>query len=144
MIRLRRLALAFSTMLFAPSSSPAQVRTSADVRPGPPMLRVPTPGSLLLRPSPAGLSDTTPKRVIQPTYWLEGALIVGIPVSLLTTAFVWGMCNDPDSGGGHEPCWDDALLGAVIGFGTGASLGGLLGGLVPKPEPTRPDTLPAP
>ena len=70
--------------------------------------------------------------------------MLGTLTGLLATAFAAGMCNDPDSGGGHEPCWDDALLGAVIGFGTGASLGGLLGGLIPKPQRTTPDSLPAP
>jgi hypothetical protein len=69
------------------------------------------------------------------TYWLEGALIGGIPLALLGAALGGGLCSDPDNaGGGTEPCWDDALLGLMIGFGVGGSLGGLIGGLIKKPE----------
>lgn len=68
------------------------------------------------------------------TYWLEGALIGGIPLAILGAVLGGGMCSDPDSGGGTEPCWDDALLRLVIGFGVGGSLGGLIGGSIKKPE----------
>jgi hypothetical protein len=72
------------------------------------------------------------------TYWLEGALLAGIPLSLLGAALGGGFCNDADSpGGGNEPCWDDALLGFATGLGVGASLGGLIGGLIKKPEKTE-------
>ena len=143
-ILLRSLALALTVMLLTTDHSVAQVPGSVEIRPGPSLLRAPVAGSVLAAASLAGSSDTMPKRVIRPTYWLEGAIILGVPVSLLTTAFVWGMCVDPDSGGGHEPCWDDALLGAVIGFGTAGSLGALLGGLIPKPGPAARDSLSKP
>jgi hypothetical protein len=69
------------------------------------------------------------------TYWLEGALIGGIPLALLGAALGGGLCTDPDnSGGGTESCWDDALLGLATGLGVGGSLGGLIGGLIKKPE----------
>jgi hypothetical protein len=140
----RNLTLTLRVMLLTTGSSVAQVPGSAEIGPRPSLLRAAATGSLLASASLAGISDTTSKKVIRPTYWLEGALIVGIPVGLLTTAFAAGMCSDPDSGGGQEPCWDDALLGAVIGFGTGASLGGLLGGLIPKPQRSVADSLSPP
>ena len=132
---LRSLAFALTAMLLTTSKSVAQVTGSVEIRPGPSLLRAPATGRLLATASLAGSSDTTPKRVIRPTYWVEGGLILGIPTSLLTTALVWGLCSDSDSGGGDEPCWDDALLGTVIGFGVGGSLGALVGGLIPKPQP---------
>jgi hypothetical protein len=74
------------------------------------------------------LSDSTLPR----TYWLEGALIGGAVVALLGVSLAGSACSDPDSGGGQGPCWDNVLLGAVIGFGTGASFGGLIGGQFKK------------
>jgi hypothetical protein len=80
-------------------------------------------------PMEVGDSTTLPR-----TYWLEGALIVGIPFALLGVAFAgWG-CSNSDSGGCDGPCWDNELLGAVVGFGTGASLGGLIGGQFKKKD----------
>jgi hypothetical protein len=143
-ILLRSLAFALTVMLLTTGNSVAQVPGSVEIRPGRSLLRAPGAGSVFASASLAGSSDTTPKRVIRPTYWVEGGLILGIPTSLLTTALVWGLCSDSDSGGGHEPCWDDALLGTVIGFGVSGSLGALLGGLISKPERPASDTLSTP
>jgi hypothetical protein len=91
---------------------------------------------------PTELGDSTLPR----TYWLEGALIAGIPLALLGVAFAeWG-CSDSDSGGGSGdgPCWDNQLLGAVIGFGTGASLGALIGGQLKKKDRQRANQVTGP
>jgi F0F1-type ATP synthase membrane subunit c/vacuolar-type H+-ATPase subunit K len=90
------------------------------------------PGTTTVHPR-LELGDTAKK--YPRTYWLEGALLAGIPLGLLGAALGGGLCGDPDSpGGGSAPCWDDALLGLVSGVGVGASLGGLIGGLIKKPE----------
>ena len=73
------------------------------------------------------------------TYWLEGALIVGVPFALLGALFAGHGCSDPDSGAGEGPCWDNVLLGVVVGFGTGASLGGLIGGQFKKKARQKAD-----
>ena len=86
-------------------------------------------------PTPLGLrSEVSDSTKYPRTYWLEGALIGGIPLALLGVTLGAALCADPDSGGGTEPCWDDALLGLVTGFGVGGSLGGLIGGLIKKSE----------
>jgi hypothetical protein len=101
--------------------------------------------SLYVAPIPATprlqLGDTAKK--YPRTYWLEGALLTGIPLGILGAALGAGLCGDPDSpSGGQAPCWDDGLLGLVTGFGVGASLGGLIGGLIKKPEKAAAETIP--
>jgi hypothetical protein len=88
---------------------------------------------------PPELGDTA--RKYPRTYWLEGALLTGIPLGILGAALGAGLCGDPDSGG-QGPCWDDGLLGLATGLGVGASLGGLIGGLIKKPEKQEAETLP--
>jgi hypothetical protein len=78
-------------------------------------------------PLQVGDSTSIPK-----TYWLEGALVVGTVFAILAGTLAGGLCADPDSGGGHEPCWDDALLGGAVGFAAGGSLGALIGGQFKK------------
>jgi hypothetical protein len=80
-------------------------------------------------PPPIELADSTGER----TYWLEGALIGGTIVGVLLAAFAGAACSDTDSGAGTGPCWDNVLLGAVVGFGTGGSAGALIGGQFKKP-----------
>jgi hypothetical protein len=80
------------------------------------------------RIAPIELGDSTPPR----TYWLEGALIAGIPLALLGAGMAGWACSNKDSGGGQSPCWDNEVLGAVVGFGTGASFGALVGGQIKK------------
>jgi|GEM_PF-3182445 len=80
------------------------------------------------------LGDST--RRIPKTYWVEGALIGGTVAGLFLASLAGGLCSDSDSGG-NEPCWDNVLLGAVIGFGTGGSLGALIGGQFKKPSKDR-------
>jgi hypothetical protein len=72
--------------------------------------------------APIELGDSTRPR----TYWLEGALIAAVPLALLGAGMAGWACSDPG------PCWDDELLGAVAGFGTGASFGALVGGQIKK------------
>ena len=79
------------------------------------------------------------------TYWLEGALIGAIPLSLLAGTLAWGLCADPDNaGGGTEPCWDDGLLGFATGLGVGGSLGALIGGFIKKPKRKQEETIAEP
>ena len=127
-------------LLLSAGSSLAQ--TPGDgIRPGPSVLRVwataETPSANL------GLEPGDTTRSYPRTYWLEGALVGGGVVGLLGTILAAGFCADADSGGGDEPCWDNALLGAAVGVGTDASLGALLGGLIPKPQRQEADSLSA-
>jgi F0F1-type ATP synthase membrane subunit c/vacuolar-type H+-ATPase subunit K len=86
------------------------------------------------------LGDTA--RKYASTYWLEGALLAGIPLGILGAVFAEGMCGDPDSPSGDQgPCWDNALLGLGTGLGVGASLGGLIGGLIKKPGRKDQETI---
>jgi hypothetical protein len=80
------------------------------------------------RIAPIELGDSTHPR----TYWLEGALIAGVPLALLGAGMAGWACSDRDTGGGRGPCWDNELLGAIVGFGTGASFGALVGGKIKK------------
>ena len=77
------------------------------------------------------LGDTVHRR----TYWLEGALVGGALAGIGLAAFAGAACSDGNVGGGiaeSGPCWDNVLLGAFIGVGTGGTLGGLIGGLFSK------------
>jgi hypothetical protein len=73
-------------------------------------------------------------RKIKKTYWVEGALIGGATVGVLFAALAGGFCGDSDSNTAGGPCWDNVLLGALVGFGTGGSLGALIGGQFNKAE----------
>jgi hypothetical protein len=81
------------------------------------------------------LDDST--RRIPKTYWMEGALIGGTVAGIFLASLAGGLCSDADSGGGNEPCWDNLLLGAAIGFGIGGSLGALIGGQFKRPSKDR-------
>jgi hypothetical protein len=76
--------------------------------------------------APIELGDSTPPR----TYWLEGALVAGVPFALLGAGAAGWACSEGE--GGEGPCWDNELLGAVFGFGIGASFGALVGGQFKK------------
>jgi hypothetical protein len=105
-LQAQELPPSFASMRYAPALDTARQRTSME------------------------LSDTTS---IPKTYWLEGALVGGTVLGLLGGALAGGLCADPDSGG-TGPCWDNVLLGIVIGFGTGGSFGALVGGQLKKPS----------
>jgi hypothetical protein len=57
-----------------------------------------------------------------------GGTLAGIAVA----SFALQACNDPD-GGSTGPCWDNTLLGGLIGIASGGTLGALVGGLIEKP-----------
>jgi hypothetical protein len=103
----------------------------------------------------ASARDSAPGRLIQlelnrseesPNYWAEGALIGGIPFALLGAGLAGWACGR-DDGVDNGPCWDNELLGAVVGFGVGASLGALIGGQINKGKRTgeepEPELAPA-
>jgi hypothetical protein len=119
----------------SPVNAQALPRSFASLRYAPPELKA-APAIPSVQ-----LADST---LIPETYWLEGALVGGAPAGLLFGAFAGGFCNDPDSGGGNESCWDDALLGLVGGFAAGGSLGALIGGQFKKSRKPRKPAGPLP
>jgi hypothetical protein len=100
----------FASMRWAPALDTARQRTSME------------------------LSDTTS---IPKTYWLEGALVLGTLSGVFFTVLAGGLCSYSESETG--PCWDNALLGGVFGFGIGGTLGGLIGGQFNKPSKEAAD-----
>jgi len=84
-----------------------------------------------------GIAEPDSVKKIKKTYWMEGGLVAGAGLGILTAALVGGLCADSDSGG-EGPCWDNTLLGGVIGFGVGFSVGALIGGQFNKAE--QPDS----
>jgi hypothetical protein len=94
----------------------------------------------LLRPSLASiLADTVP-RAHRPTYWPEDAVVGGTLAGIAVSSFALSACSNPDSGS-TGPCWDNALLGALLEIGGGGTLGALAGGLIEKPQPDSITTL---
>jgi hypothetical protein len=81
---------------------------------------------------PIDVADSTRPR----TYWLEGALVGGAAVGVLLAAFAGSGCSNSEIAG-DGPCWDNALLGGILGFGIGGRAGALIGGQFTKPAKVR-------
>ena len=137
-LMLRSLICGIAVLLTA-GESLAQAPVSLELRPGPSLLRVP-PARQEFFPGSSVLTADTAATVPPATYWLEGALIGGTAIGFLLGAFAFEGCTHDDSSA-SGPCWDNALLGAALGFGIGGTFGALLGGLVPKPERPPVDSL---
>lgn len=82
------------------------------------------------RNSPFWFVPTAPDSIrIPPTYWLEGALVGGGLLGLLTASTAVALC------GYDSPCHNPgfyALGGFTLGALTGFGLGALIGGQFPK------------
>jgi MFS family permease len=92
-----------------------------------------------LNPSVAFVVGDSVSHPHRPTYWQEGGLLGGFTLGFAVGAFAGGLCGDTDSGA-TGPCWDNVLLGALLGAGSGLTLGALVGGLIQKPERSYSDT----
>lgn len=89
----------------------------------------PRPSSLFIPPAVA-----TDSVKLAPTYWKEGALLVGIPLGVLGAYATYGFCQDTDSGGTNEQCGLKAVAGFLIVGAIGAIPGALIGGQFHKKE----------
>ena len=127
---------------FAAQEGIAQTHVLQELRPAPSLLRAPVTRGPLPSARLAEVSDTTVRRVLPATYWLEGALLGGTVAGLLLSAFALEACSNDDTAD-SGPCWDNVVLAAGLGVGGGGTLGGLLGGLIRKPESSVQDSLPS-
>jgi hypothetical protein len=84
---------------------------------------------------PIDVADSTRPR----TYGLEGALVGGAAVGVLLAAFAGSGCSNSEIAG-NGPCWDNALLGGILGFGIGGAAGALMG----VSSPSRRKSVPPP
>ena len=67
------------------------------------------------------------------TYWIEGAVITGIPSAVFGGMLGSGFCGN-DSGSAGENCVLKAISGALVFGIAGAIPGALIGGLFEKPR----------
>ncbi|MEO6068230.1 MAG: hypothetical protein ABJB33_03565 [Gemmatimonadota bacterium] len=67
------------------------------------------------------------------TYWIEGAVITGIPSAVFGGMLGYGFCGY-DSGSAGENCVLQAIGGALLLGVAGAIPGALIGGLFEKPQ----------
>src|SRR6266550_5238174 len=85
-------------------------------------LTPPFPTASLAASSPLFGADTVNARKIPRTYWLEGGLIAGTGLGVLTALWCRGMSEEPSSNvAGTIGCF---VLGGAVGFPAGALIGG--------------------
>jgi hypothetical protein len=125
-----------ATLLAA--TAPGVAGSQVVPRPGASSLRAVVFPSALSQSMASVVTDTVPPRY-RPTYWQEGALLGAFVIGLGAAALAGGLCADNDSGS-RGPCWDNVLLGTLIGIGSGGTVGALAGGLIQKPERSPADT----
>jgi len=93
----------------------------------PNLAQAPLPGPVFVGTAPGAEQDSTPRARIPKSYWLEGARVGALSAGLVLAFEAGAWCRfDSETGHCAGAYIGGAMLGALAGYGAGASLGSLI------------------